>query len=67
MFYIGNTQNKVKDRIKLHLNESKNLIYNASKSDSFARHFASHFNANAEVEDKNGMIKIGYAKKPMKM
>ena len=57
----------MKDRIKLHLNETKNLIDTASKSDSFARHFESHFNANAEVEDKNGMIKIYYAKKPMKM
>ena len=57
MVYIGNTQNKVKDRIKLHLNETKNLINSASKSDSFARHFASHFNANAEVEDKNGIMK----------
>ena len=47
----------MKDRIKLHLNETKNLINSASKSDSFARHFESHFNANAEVEDKNGMIK----------
>ena len=57
----------MEDRTKLHLNEIKNLINSASKSDSFARHFESHFNANAEVEDKNGMIKICYAKKPMKM
>ena len=67
MFDIGITQNKVKDRMKLHPNKTKNLINSGSKSDSFARHFASHFNANAEVEDKNGMIKICYAKKPMQM
>ena len=57
----------MKDRIKLHLNETKNLINSVSNSDSVVRHFESHFNANAEVEDKNGMIKICYAKKPMKI
>ena len=45
-FYIGNTQNKVKDRIYTHLNETRNLVRNGVKSDSFASHFASHFKEN---------------------
>ena len=42
-FYIGNTQNKVKDRIYAHLNETRLLVRKGIKSDTFASHFASHF------------------------
>lgn len=68
IFYTVNNQNKVKDRIKLHFNETKNLINNGAKIDSFARFIASHFNENLEVENTNGII--GYLsckKKSIKM
>ena len=48
-FYIGNTQNKVKDRISAHLSETRNLVRLGVKSDSFASHFASHFVTNERI------------------
>ena len=48
-FYIGNTQNKVKDRISGHLSETRNLVRLGIKSDSFASHFASHFASNKPI------------------
>ena len=45
-FCIDNTQNKVKDRICAHLNETRNLARKGFKSDSFASHVTSHFITN---------------------
>ncbi len=40
--YIGQTQQKLKDRIGQHLNDVKKLITKGIKSDSFTSHFANH-------------------------
>ena len=42
MFYIGNTQTKLKLRTNLHLGEVHTLVNKGKKYDSFALHFASH-------------------------
>ena len=46
-YYIGNTQQKLKTRMNQHFTDTKNLVNNNKLSDSFAKHFASHF------QDKN--------------
>ena len=43
-FYIGNTQQKLKNRMNQHFADAKNLVNKGDFSDSFAKHFASHFN-----------------------
>jgi hypothetical protein len=40
--YIGQTQQKLKDRMGQHLNDVKKLITKGIKSDSFASHFTNH-------------------------
>jgi hypothetical protein len=40
--YIGQTQQKLKDRMGQHLNDIKKLITKGIKSDSFASHFTNH-------------------------
>ena len=40
MKYIGNTQQLVKKKIQQHVQDVKNLVMVAKKSDSFAEHFA---------------------------
>ena len=42
-YYIGNTQQKLKARMNAHFSETKDLANNNKQSDSFAKHFASHF------------------------
>jgi len=41
--YIGNTQQKMKERQGQHLHDVRELSFKEKKSDSFAAHFASHF------------------------
>jgi hypothetical protein len=41
-FYIGNTQQKMKNRQGQHLQDVKKLVRTGEASDSFARHFANH-------------------------
>ena len=48
-FYIGNTQQKLKQQMNTHFSEAKDLNNNDKLSDSFAKHFASHFNKNEEI------------------
>ena len=55
-FYIGNTQNKVKDRIFTHLDKTRNLINKGVKSDSFASHFANHFINNDSLCKEIGSV-----------
>ena len=40
---IGNTQQKLKLRMNQHFSETKDLVNDNELSDSFAKHFASHF------------------------
>ena len=42
-FYIGNTQQKLKQRMSQHFSEIKNMVNADKLSDSFAKHFASLF------------------------
>ena len=46
---IGNTQQKLKHRMNQHFADTKDLVNNEKFSDSFAKHFASHF------KDKNNI------------
>ena len=50
-YYIGNTQQKLKLRMNTHFSETRDLINNGNSSDSFAKHFASHF------KDKNSITR----------
>ena len=43
-YYIGNTQNYVKQRMTGHFAETRNLVNKGGASDTFAKHFATHFN-----------------------
>ena len=64
MHYIGNTQQKLKSRMNQHFIEAKNLVNKGKPSDSFAAHFASHFenkdknNKNIEIKDIRNLIKM---------
>jgi len=42
-FYVGNTQQKLKLRMNQHYMDVRNLVNKQLTSDSYARHFASHF------------------------
>ena len=42
-YHIGNTQQKLKNRMNQHFTDAKDPIANGELSDSFAKHFASHF------------------------
>ena len=43
--YIGNTQQSFKEQINGHFSDVQNLIMNGTVSDSFAKHFAKHFDS----------------------
>ena len=59
-FYIGNTQQHLKKRISQHIGEVKKLVNRGEGSDSFAKHFASHFTDSTNItrDDINRLIKI---------
>ena len=48
-FHIGDTQQKLKNRMNAHFSETKDLVNNDKLSDSFAKHFATHFNENEGI------------------
>ena len=50
MFYIGNTQNLIKKRMNGHFAETRNQVNKGLISDSFAKHFASHFDKRGKNE-----------------
>ncbi|KAL3903836.1 MAG: hypothetical protein SGARI_005202, partial [Bacillariaceae sp.] len=54
--YIGNTQQKVKTRIQQHIGDTKNLLYRAKKSDSFAEHFARLIPENVPRKSANRFL-----------
>ena len=64
-FYIGNTQNHVKRRMSGHYMETRNLVNNSTISDSFARHFASHF--KCAKGSKNDQIRSNDVRKITKV
>ena len=43
MYYIGNTQQQYKNRMGGHFNDVQKLLSKDIKSDSYAKHFATHF------------------------
>lgn len=47
-FYIGNTQQKLKKRMEQHFGETCKQVNEGDKSDSFAAHFAAHFEGGDE-------------------
>jgi len=49
MIYIGNTQQHLKDRMGQHFSEVQNLVKKGKGSDSFAKHFATHFKEDDKV------------------
>ena len=56
-YYIGQTQNNVKERMNKHVSETTGLIKGGKPQDSFARHFAELFEGKGratarEVKDK---------------
>ena len=57
MHYIGNTQQKLKTRIGQHLNDTRNLVNRGKTSDSFAGHFALHFEEKHKRKKKTIAIK----------
>ena len=61
MIYIGNTQQKLKVRTTQHLNEICSLVNNDKISDSFAKHFATHF------QNRQTKLTAGEARKHLKM
>ena len=52
MVYIGNTQQKLKCRMDQHLGDVVKLVNKDEKSDSFASHFASHYEGDNDKETK---------------
>ena len=58
LFYIGNTQQKLKLRMGQHFNETRNLVTRNMHSDSFAKHFASHFKAGQKITTKDVRSKV---------
>ena len=47
--YIGNTQQKLKDRMGQHFTDVKNLVEKGKGSDTFVTHLATHFKENTKV------------------
>ena len=52
-YCIGNTQQKLKARMNTHFSETEDLINNGKLSDSFAKHFATHFKNNNDDNNNN--------------
>ena len=51
-FYIGNTQTHLKQRMNLHFHDVKAQVLKNIKSDTFAKHFASHFEKGTKLNNK---------------
>ena len=43
MIYIGNTMQKFKKRMEKHFNDVQKLLFKGIRSDTYAKHFATHF------------------------
>jgi hypothetical protein len=56
--YIGQTQQKLKDRMGQHLNDVKKLVTKGIKSDSFASHFANHCKKEAKPTSDDDELHI---------
>ena len=57
-FCIGNTQQHLKKRMNQHFIEVRSLVNRDLTSDSFAKHFASHFPKNEKIATKDVRAKI---------
>ena len=51
-FYIGNTSTHLKKRMNQHFDDVKRLVSKGSQSDSYAKHFAEHFEKGAKLTNK---------------
>ena len=49
--YVGNTQQKLKERMNQHYGEVCKLVNNGQSSDSFARHFGKILEEDEEVQE----------------
>ena len=60
MQFEMDTQQKLKNRMNTHFSETKELVNEDKLSDSFAKHFAAHFNENERITrgDVRDMTKI---------
>jgi hypothetical protein len=67
--YIGNTQQKLKERMKGHFNDVQRLVNKNFTSDSFATHFASHCGegvaVNADLVRKMVTMKVLWEGNPI--
>ena len=52
MIYIGNTQQRFKKRMEKHFNDVQKLVFKDIRSDSYARHFATHFKKGSKPKPK---------------
>ena len=64
--YIWSTQNSVKKRMNAHFAETKNLATKGLTSDTFAKHFASHF-TDEENDKKKSKVSISQIRNLMKV
>ena len=51
-YYIGNTQQHLKNRMNQHFSELINLVNKSETSDYFAQHFTSHFPIDDKYQQK---------------
>ena len=56
---IGNTQQKLKHRMNQHFTDTKDLVNDEKFSDSFAKHFASHFKEDNNNNNNNNNVTRG--------
>ena len=52
MIYIGNTQQQYKNRMSGHFNDVQKLLAKGIRSDSYAKHFATHFEKGSKPKPK---------------
>ena len=57
-FYIGNTQQHLKKRMNQHFNDVRSMVNKDEPSDSFAKHFASHFPKGINISTKDVRSKV---------
>ena len=57
-FYIGNTQQHLKKIMNRHFNDVRSMVNKDEPSDSFAKHFASHFPKGNNISTKDVRSKV---------
>ena len=57
-FYVGNTQQHLKKRMNQHFSETRSLVSKNLTSDTFAKHFATHFTKGEKIATKDVRDKV---------